>query len=99
MRRSVFIPALLLAVIFVLAKVAIIWPVNSLRQVENLLLVSGQDVAAAVGFGLVAGGALWLAARIGSRHPFPQRFVWAIILLIGAIASLYAVVNVGVYRY
>src|SRR5947207_6274435 len=97
MRRSAFVPALLLAGVFILAKVAIIWPVNSLKQVLNLLTVTGEDLVAALLFGLVAGAALWVTQR--KKRTWSARIVWGITLTLGAIAALYAVVNVGIYGY
>src|SRR5947207_13872194 len=99
MRRSAFVPALLLAGVFILAKVAIIWPVNSLKQVLNLLTVTGEDLVAALLFGLVAGAALWVTQRNPEKRPWLARLAWGFTLTLGAIAALYAVVNVGIYGY
>ena len=66
-------PALLLAGVFILAKVAIIWPVNSLKQVLNLLTVTGEDLVAAMLFGLVAGAALWVIQRNAGKRAWLSR--------------------------
>src|SRR2546423_15528172 len=99
MRRSAFVPALLLAGVFILAKAAIIWPVNSLKQVLNLLTVTGEDLVAAVLFGLIAGAALWATQRNPEKQTWPGRPTWGVTLSLGAIAALYPVVDVGVYAY
>src|SRR6266480_611939 len=98
MRRSAFVPALLLAGVFILTKVAIIWPVNSLKQVLNLLTVTGEDLLVAMLFGAVAGAALWLT-QPNSQRPWLGRAVWGIVLTLGALAAVYAVINVGIYGY
>jgi glucan phosphoethanolaminetransferase (alkaline phosphatase superfamily) len=93
------VPALLLAGVFILAKIAIIWPVNSLKQVLNLLTVTGEDLVAAVLYGLLAGAALWATQRNINKRTWLSRLTWGLTLTLGAIAALYAVVNVGIYGY
>src|SRR2546423_5884487 len=99
MRRSAFVPALLLAGVFILAKAAIIWPVNSLKQILNLLTVTGEDLVVATVFGLVAGAALWVTQRNPDKRTWIGRIAWGLVLALGAVAALYAVVNVGIYGY
>src|SRR3954465_5306183 len=99
MRRSAFLPALLLAGVFIVAKVAVIWPIDSPAQILNLLIVTGEDVLAAMLFGLVAGAALWMTQRNTEKRTWRARVTWGVIITAGAVAALYAIANVGVYRY
>ena len=99
MRRSAFVPALLLAGIFVLAKVAITWSWHSPKTILTLLTITSVDVLVAVAFGVICGAALWITQRNPEKHKSLIRFTWGATLTCGALAALYAVINVGVYGY
>jgi lipoteichoic acid synthase len=99
MQRSAFVPALLLAGIFILAKVAIIWSWDSPKMILTLLTITSVDVIVAVAFGVIFGAALWIAQRNPEKHESLIRFIWGGTLTCGALAALYAVINVGVYGY
>ena len=92
-------PALLLAGIFILAKVAIIWSWDSPKMILTLLTITSVDVLVAVAFGVICGAALWIAQRNPEKHKSLIRFIWGGTLTCGALAALYAVINVGVYGY
>src|SRR4051794_27115951 len=95
MPRKAFLPAALLAVVFVLCKVAIVWPVDSLRAVGELFLATGEDIAVAMLFGVLAAAAL----RVTAKRPKMHRLAWRGVLGVGAVAVLYAVVSVAVYQH
>jgi lipoteichoic acid synthase len=99
MRRSAFVPALLLAGIFILAKVAITWSWHSPKTILTLLTITSVDVLVAVAFGVICGAALWIAQRNPENHKSLIRFLWVGTLSLGALAAFYAVINVGVYGY
>ena len=92
-------PALLLAGIFILAKVAIIWSWDSPKMIVTLLTITSVDVLVAVAFGVICGAALGIAQRNPEKHKSLIRFIWGGTLTCGALAALYAVINVGVYGY
>ncbi len=94
-RPSAFLAGALLMLIFVGAKLAIVWPLTTGRMEADLLAVCAEDVALAVGFGVVAH--LLLGAS-GGRAGL-QRWVWRGMMGVGAVAALYAIVNVGIYRH
>jgi len=56
-------------------------------------------VLVAVAFGVICGAALWIAQRNPEKHKSLIRFIWGGTLTCGALAALYAVINVGVYGY
>lgn len=91
-------PALLLAGVFILAKVAIIWSWNA-PKIRTLLTITSVDLLVAVAFGVICGVALWIAQRNPEKHKALIRFLWVGTLTLGALAALYAVINVGVYGY
>jgi arylsulfatase A-like enzyme len=74
---------------------AIVWPVRSAKAASELLLITGEDVAVAILFGLLAAGVL----RATSKRPRLHRVAWRTVLGVGAVAVLYAVISVGVYQY
>ena len=92
-------PALLLAGIFILAKVAIIWSWDSPKMILTLLTITSVDVLVAVAFGVICGAALGIAQRNPEKHKSLIRFIWGGTLTCGALAALYSVINVGVYGY
>jgi arylsulfatase A-like enzyme/F0F1-type ATP synthase membrane subunit c/vacuolar-type H+-ATPase subunit K len=93
------VPALLLAGIFILAKVAIIWSWDSPKMILTLLAITSADVLVAVAFGVICGAALWIAQRNPEKHKSLIRFIWGGTLTSGALAAVYSVINVGVYGY
>ena len=99
MRRSAFVPALLLAGVFILAKVAIIWSWRSPKTFLTLLAITSVDVLVAVAFGVICGVGLWIAQRNPEKHKSLIRLLWVGTVTLGALAALYAVINVGVYGY
>src|SRR3954464_13764700 len=95
MHRSVFVPTLLLALVFVAAKLALAWPY--LHGVEDLwkwIGISGEDLATAI----VLGAAASITLRLVSRRPTLQKVLWRTFLLIAAAFAIYAIVNVSVVR-
>ena len=92
-------PALLLAGVFILAKVAIIWSWHSPKTIVTLLTITSVDGLVAAAFGVICGMALWIAQRNPEKHRSLIRFLWVGTLTLGALAALYAVINVGVYGY
>src|SRR5689334_14019148 len=94
MPRTAFLPSVLLALAFVLCKLAIVWPIDSARAAGELLLVTGEDVAVALLFGSVTAVAL----RTTAKRPRLHRLAWRGVLAVGVVGVLYAVINVAVYR-
>jgi phosphoglycerol transferase MdoB-like AlkP superfamily enzyme len=94
MPRPVFVPTALLALVFVAAKIGYIWPFALPHELPQLLTISAEDVAVALGFGAVA----WVTLRITSGQPRVQRLAWLAFVLCGMLAAVYAIVNIGVYR-
>jgi arylsulfatase A-like enzyme len=94
-RRPVFLPTLLLAIIFVAAKGVLVW-----RQFEagpyfsTLVAVSAEDIL----FALALGGLAAVALRVTANRPRWQRASWYTFLGLCGLAGVYAVANVGVMR-
>ena len=61
-------PALLLAGVFILAKVAIIWSWRSPKTIVTLLTITSVDGLVAAAFGVICGMALWIAQRNPEKH-------------------------------
>jgi phosphoglycerol transferase MdoB-like AlkP superfamily enzyme len=95
MHRPVFLPAVLLAVIFVAAKLTLAWPlVREGMRPARAVGASAEDVIVAVLLGVVAAVAL----RATARWPRVHRMVGWGAVAVAAVAAAYAVVNVGVFR-
>lgn len=90
---SAFLPALLLAVICIAAKLVVAWPViTAERDVRKLFAVTATDVLFAGAYGIVAWGLLYVSRgkkRLG-------RICWVGVTSFGAVAGVYAVASVGV---
>jgi phosphoglycerol transferase MdoB-like AlkP superfamily enzyme len=94
-RPSAFLAAGLLAIILVAAKLAIAWPRTSAAHVSaDVLAICAEDIALAIGFGVIAGVLLWATAS----HPRLHRWTWRAFVFLGAVLALYAIGNIGVYR-
>lgn len=96
MRRRAFYPAVLLAVVFVAAKLACVWPFDVRRadDLHKLLAFTIDDILVATVFGVVA--ALLLRATRGREKL--NRVVWWAVLVCGTAAVVFSMINIGVYR-
>src|SRR5436305_15195421 len=100
MRRPVFLPALLLAIVLVGAKGTLVWrhlheePRTFALTSKLLLAISGEDVLFAIVIGIVAA----LAMRATVQRPRLQSIVWYSFLAFCALAGVYAMVNVGIFQ-
>jgi phosphoglycerol transferase MdoB-like AlkP superfamily enzyme len=95
MRRSVFVPAALLGLIFVIAKIAMIWPSHPTHHVTELLAVTAEDVAIALFFGILSAAVI----KLTDAKPQAGKWAWRAILSSGCLASFYAIVSIGVFHY
>lgn len=93
--RSAFIPALLLAIILIATKAVLSWRfVKQFSDLTKVLTVSAEDLIAVLIYGVAA----TLALRLTVNRPRLHRWAWRLTLAVGAIAALYAIVNIGVVR-
>jgi arylsulfatase A-like enzyme len=95
MRRSAFLPTVLLVLLFVGAKSLIAWRhLVAAAGLVNFVAVSAEDVAVALLLGALA------AAALSATAPRPRlhKATWVSILVVGALLGVYAMVNVGVIR-
>lgn len=98
---SAFWPALWLALILIACKAVHVRGIETLdfrslsRWFQDLLIVSGADVVYAIGFGVVGGALLSLAARWQRL----QAIVWAELLIFGAISVAYAIASARAFAY
>lgn len=95
MPRSPLLATVVLALVFVAAKAAYLWPSHDQPfVVARLVLNSAEDVAVAMGVGLATA----VAMRLSAKRPRLQRGVWTSFVLLGVLAVVYALLNVGIYR-
>jgi multisubunit Na+/H+ antiporter MnhB subunit len=94
MRRPVFLPALLLAVVLIGAKGTLVWRHMRGMSAKLLLAISGEDVLFAIALGVIAA----LAMRATARRPRLQSITWYAFLTTCALAGVYAMVNVGIFQ-
>jgi glucan phosphoethanolaminetransferase (alkaline phosphatase superfamily) len=94
MRRPVFLPAFLLALVLIGAKGILVWRHMRGMSAKLLLTISGEDVIFAIALGIVAA----VAMRATARRPRVQRITWYTFLATCALAGVYAMVNVGIFQ-
>jgi len=95
MRRSAFLPTLLLVLIFLGAKFVLARPfLHQFSDLCKFIAISAEDVAIAILSGVTAALALRLTADRRRLH----QSVWITFLTIATLSAVYAVANVGVFH-
>jgi glucan phosphoethanolaminetransferase (alkaline phosphatase superfamily) len=95
MNFPVFFITTMLAIICIAGKLALAWPrIHRAPDLWQFFAISGEDVLVV----LIVGALMSLALRLSKRKPVAQRILWRSFLVFTALAAVYAVVNVGIYR-
>src|SRR5690349_14414370 len=94
-RCALFLPALMLGLVCIAAKLALAWPrIHGWSGLSQLLAISSDDIRFVLFLGIVSSAFLFATRRRPLLH---LALIWFLLSLY-VLAAVYAVLNVGIYR-